>query len=289
MAAAEVSGSSNDGASFQTKPTITTKPSGQQNLAFNSAVGKQKSSADNGQVLVGADQNGELLASKTVGGAERNSRVYADPRELLDIDKIVIHETTRGFMEYDDPSAQDYIVKKTNVNTDTELAENSDFVIMQDGAVYQQNTRWGRQDTSIGSGIGTVVENGGPNGIEPGSALDIEIDYRGGEPTTVGRFFQSSPIQGEQYTATAQVVADAAKLKHEALVAASRRGEDDTTPILSIEPHRYTDRNIEGAHQDPTDFDNEKFMSAVRQELEALGLPPSLVEFNGWDMPVEEH
>jgi LysM repeat protein len=218
-----------------------------------------------------------LLASSA--GSRPPLEVYADPRELLGVDRIVLHETTRGFMEHDKPGIQDYAVKKTNVNTDDELRQNTDFVILQDGFIYQSNVHQERRGTGIGDGHGTVHEYKGD--VKKGSIIDIEIDYRGQNQTKVQGLFQTKNINDNQYHSTARVVAECAALKYDAQVSASMRKEGNGEALLTVQSHRFADRDIQGAHEDPTNFDTKKFQAEVRSELARLGVPTTLVKYEG--------
>ncbi len=249
-----------------------------------------------------------LPSSETLIAKNSNQtakRIFADPRELMPVDTIVLHETTRGFMTRGEPSNIDNLVKKTNVNTDVELKGNSDFVIMQDGHAFQQNrhgnsySEGSRLNTGIADGHGTLREYkgaliaaGDPRAntrnfaaITQGRALDIEIDYKSGPSTKVGTWplsFDTKPMNSKQYTSTVETVVDAAMLKRQGMIAASRRDESDKSPVITVATHKDVDAGITGQgklHQDPSGLNMKGFEASVKAELKSRGLPETLVSF----------
>lgn len=253
------------------------------------------------------DSSDAKIASANTGNTTNQTakRIYADPRELMPVDTVVLHETTRGFMTRGEPSYIDNIVKKTNVNTDIDLKGNSDFVIMQDGYAFQQNrhgnsySEGSRLNTGIADGTGTLREYKGKlvaerdsraktknfAAISQGRALDIEIDYKSG-PSTKSGFgpigFDTKPMNSKQYKSTVETVVDAAMLKNQGMIAASRRDASDKSPVIIVATHKDVDAGITGQgklHQDPSGLNMKSFEASVKAELKSRGLPETLISF----------
>jgi hypothetical protein len=220
----------------------------------------------------------------------RPELIGGEPGQWKGIDRVVLHETTRGYMSPDD------------VRKDEKLSVNSDAVITQDGSLIQQSqTGLRTPDHGIAGGVGTQRENGDANRWPPasdatesekrqhaGTNFDIELDYNaikwvpGGRirPPNIKPFNEPTDAQ---YRSAAKAIADTAVNKYTALAQdGTTRVPGDYSPVINVEPHRYVDRGLPDAHTDPRNFDTGILKNYVNAELQAYNVPNTLVDYNGW-------
>lgn len=215
-----------------------------------------------------------------------------DPRQYVDIDRVVIHETTNGHLNAGDIDKWRYSNESSASRND--IVVSSDAVVLQDGKTLQGSVGNRRDNEYFGvaGGIGTITENG-----KRGTNFDIEIDYNAEKeyindkiPFGLGDRLPQiierngvTPVSDAQYRATAKATAEVAILKYTGEVkSGANRDSNNYKPVITVEPHRFTDKGLPGAHQDPRSFDQAKFQRYVNEELKAYGVPTSLVQFKGW-------
>jgi Putative peptidoglycan binding domain len=233
-----------------------------------------------------------------------NGLVQTDnPSELLDVKGIVLHETTRGNMDDSEPGR--FTIPQTNVRADQQLSINTDFVILQNGRVYQENQNTNdhpnRQSSTIGRGTGTQTEDREgwlqreiphDRRIPKGSVIDIEVDYRSqsthnqalnearGLDYAKESLKSVAPIKDDQYIALARTVVDTVKLKQDAMTASGHPPKPGES-ILVVLTHREMDRGLSPkAHVDPSEFDYKKFQQVLNSEMQKQNLSPNLVKLS---------
>lgn len=213
-----------------------------------------------------------------------------DPRQYADIDRVVLHETTDGNLTSD--SINKWRFSNESSVSRSDIVVNSDAVVLRDGNTLQGSVGNRRDNEYFGvaGGIGTVSEN-----KTRGSNFDIEIDYNAQKeyindkipfgdklPQIIERNGVTE-VTDAQYRATAKATAEVAILKYTGEVkSGANRDPNNYKPVVTVEPHKFTDQGLAGAHKDPRSFDQAKFQRYVNDELKAFGVPTSLVQFKGW-------
>jgi hypothetical protein len=218
--------------------------------------------------------------------------VGGDPRQYADIDRVVLHETTDGNLTQD--SINKWRFSNESSVSRNDIVVNSDAVVLRDGNTLQGSVGNRRDNDYFGvaGGIGTISEN-----KTRGTNFDIEIDYNAEKeyindkiPFGIGDKLPQvierngvTEVTDAQYRATAKATAEVAILKYTGEVkSGANRDPNNYKPVVTVEPHYFTDRGLDGAHKDPRSFDQAKFQRYVNEELKAYGVPNSLVQFKGW-------
>jgi N-acetylmuramoyl-L-alanine amidase len=207
----------------------------------------------------------QQLSDGAGGGSSSPSLVNGSKEDLTGYKYIVIHETVSGVMT------------EKSIAANSALKKEAHFVVLQDGTVVQNGNL---KDAHYGTKSDSPYYRDGKSPDIPkdrqapyGEMIHIETDYRGQSEIIKGKTIKAVPMTDEQYRALAKLVVDIAALKGEK---------------IAIVPHREVDRGLKNGHNDPTNFDYDKFNKYVQQELKDRGLDSSLVKVADkviWDTP----